>query len=163
MMYHNSVADRRSPARMPAGTGSPLRRGFRCRSDMIYSLPKFFPGSDRYIEVELGDEMRFELSFLVHTLCAPIRGAAIAGVIELIPEMASLQVSYDPDRIAYEDVLAEVTRLHAAAAGSGGDLELESRLFYVPILYFDPWTEECVNDYRAKVAEKVQDPDLLCQ
>ena len=129
---------------------------------MIYSLPKFFAGGDRYIEVELGDEMSFELNFLVHTLSAAIRAAKIEGVIELIPEMASLQISYDPDRIAYDDVLAEVTKLHGLA-GSGSELELDSRLFYVPILYFDPWTEECVNDYRAKVADKVLDPDLLCQ
>ena len=129
---------------------------------MIYSSPKFFPGGDRYIEVELGDEMSFELNFLVHTLSAAIRAAAIDGVIELIPEMASLQVSYDPDRISYEDVVSEVTRLHASA-GSTDELELESRLFYVPILYFDPWTEACVNDYKAKVADKVQDPELLCQ
>jgi KipI family sensor histidine kinase inhibitor len=130
---------------------------------MIYSLPKFFPAGDRYIEVELGDEMSFELNFLVHSLCAAIRAAGIEGVVELIPEMASLQVSYDPDRIAYDDVLAEVTKLHAVA-GQTGDSELDSRLFYVPILYFDPWTEECVNDYRAKVAErKVLDPDLICQ
>jgi allophanate hydrolase subunit 1 len=34
----------------------------------------------------------------------------------------------------------------------------------VPLLYFDPWTAECVEDYRAKVADKpVADPDLLCQ
>jgi allophanate hydrolase subunit 1 len=106
--------------------------------------------------------MSFELNFRVHTLCAAIRAADIAGVIELIPEMASLQVSYDPDRIAYEDVLNEVTSLHADSAG-GGELELDSRLFYVPILYFDPWTAECVDDYRNKVTDKVPDPDLLCQ
>jgi len=129
---------------------------------MIYSLPKFFPGGDRYIEVELGDEMSFELNFLVHSLCSAIRAAQIVGVVELIPEMASLQVSYDPDQISYGDVLAEVTRLHASA-GAGDELELESRLFYVPVLYFDPWTEACVNDYRSKVADKVQDPELLCQ
>ena len=44
---------------------------------MIYSLPKFFPAGDRYIEVELGDEMSFELNFLVHTLCASIRAATL--------------------------------------------------------------------------------------
>ena len=37
---------------------------------MIYDAPRFFPGGDRYIEVELGDEMSFELNFLVHT---PVR------------------------------------------------------------------------------------------
>ena len=129
---------------------------------MIYDTPKYFPGGDRYIEVELGDEMSFELNFLVHTLCSAFEAAAVDGIVELIPEMASFQISYDPERISYDDVIVEVSRLHASTDASG-DFELESRLFYVPILYFDPWTEACVNDYRANIADKTQDPELLCE
>lgn len=129
---------------------------------MIYDQPRFYPGGDRYIEVELGDEMSFDLNFGVHRLVSAIRKADIAGIVELIPEMASLQVSYDPDRISFADVTKEVRRLHAAAA-KADDAELDSRLFYVPVLYFDPWTEKCVDDYRAKVTDKTPDPDLLCQ
>jgi urea carboxylase len=129
---------------------------------MIYDQPRFYLGGDRYIEVELGDEMSFELNFAVHGLVAAIRQAKIDGIIELIPEMASLQISYDPDRISFKDVTKEILRLHAGQ-GKGADVELDSRLFYVPLLYFDPWTEACVNDYRAKVAEKKADPDLLCE
>lgn len=129
---------------------------------MIYDRPRFFPGGDRYIEVELGDEMGFELNFRVHNVVAAVRAARVPGVIELIPEMASFQVSYAPDRIAYDDVVREIEKL-AAAAGIGGDAELDSRLYYVPVLYFDPWTTECVEDYCAKVADKRSDPDFLCE
>jgi urea carboxylase len=129
---------------------------------MIYDDPRFAPGGDRYIEVELGDEMGFELNFRVHTLVAAIRAASISGIVELIPEMASLQVSYDPERIGYADVTREI-RVLAANAGSQADVELDSRLFYVPVLYCDPWTAECVDDYRAKVADKTPDPDFLCE
>jgi urea carboxylase len=129
---------------------------------MIYDQPRFYLGGDRYIEVELGDEMSFELNFAVHGLAAAIRQAEIHGIIELIPEMASMQVSYDPERISFEDVTKEILHLHTTAA-KGDDVELDSRLFYVPLLYFDPWTEACVNDYRAKVVEKTVDPDLLCE
>ena len=34
---------------------------------------------------------------------------------------------------------------------------------YVPVLYFDPWTTACVDDYRSKVSDKIPDPDLLCE
>jgi len=129
---------------------------------MIYDEPRFYPGGDRYIEVELGDEMSFELNFRVHSLAAAIRQADMRGIVELIPEMASLQISYDPDRVSFEDVTRETARLYAQASHAG-DVELESRLFYVPVLYFDPWTEACVNDYREKVADKPQDPDFLCE
>jgi urea carboxylase len=129
---------------------------------MIYETLRFSPGGDRYIEAELGDEMSFDLNFKVHALAAAIRAARIDGLIELIPEMASLQLSYDPDRIAYGDLTREVAALHAAA-GSAGDGELDSRIFYVPVLYFDPWTEACVDEYRARVTEKTPDPEMLCE
>ena len=129
---------------------------------MIHDTPRCAPGGDRYIEVELGDEMSFDLNFRVHALAAAIRGAGIGGVIELIPEMASLQVSYDPDRIAYGDLVQELVRLHGAASAQG-NADLDSRLFTVPVLYYDPWTEACVNEYRARVADKVPDPDLVCE
>ncbi len=129
---------------------------------MIYEAPRFFPGGDRYIEVELGDEMGFELNFRVHSLSAAIRQAGFPGMVELIPEMASLQVSYDPDRISYEDMVREIAAL-AGATGGRSDAELESRLYYVPVLYFDPWTTACVDDYRSKVSDKTPDPDLLCE
>ena len=129
---------------------------------MIYETPVFRPGGDRYIEVELGDGMSFELNFRVHNLTAAIRAAQIAGVVELIPELASLQISYDPADISYDSVVLHVNGLFQGIANVT-DAELPSRLFYVPTLYFDPWTEECVQDYCARVTKKVADPDLICQ
>lgn len=129
---------------------------------MIYDTPRFMPGGDRYIEVELGDEMSFDLNFMVHTLCSMIRHSQIRGVIELIPELASLQVSYDPDLISYEDVTKEIANLHGQS-GQAGDVELPSRLFAVPVVYFDPWTKACIEDYRTKVSEKMWDSDLVCE
>jgi KipI family sensor histidine kinase inhibitor len=129
---------------------------------MIYERPRFCPGGDRYIEVELGDEMDFELNFRVHGLAAAIRQSGIEAIIELIPELASLQISYDPDRISYDDLIREIDAL-AASVSHGSGMDLESRLFNVPALYFDPWTAGCIDDYRVKVAEKTADPDLLCE
>ncbi len=36
-------------------------------------------------------------------------------------------------------------------SGQAGDIELPSRLFAVPVVYFDPWTKECIEDYCTKV------------
>ena len=129
---------------------------------MIYDTLRCSPGGDRYIEVELGDEMSFDLNFQVHALAALIRAASIPGLIELIPEMASLQISYNADRISYEDVVREIGDLHRQTTAQG-DLELDSRLFSVPVVYFDEWTRECVEEYRRRVVDKVPDPDLVCQ
>jgi urea carboxylase len=127
---------------------------------MIYDEPKFRPGGDRCFEAYFGDEMSFDLNFLVHSVRGLVRNARIKGIIELIPEMASMQVSYDPDLISYEDAVREVLTLFRSIE-SMETLELDSRMFYVPILYFDPWTRTCVDDYRSKIADKEWDGDLL--
>ncbi|MCB8881303.1 allophanate hydrolase subunit 1 [Acidisoma cellulosilytica] len=128
---------------------------------MIYETPRFYPAGDRYIEVELGNEMSFDLNIAVHALAAAIRAADLPGVIELIPEMASMQISYDADRMSFADVCREVEQLYALSSGAG-DIELDSRLINIPILYFDPWTEACIADYRSRVTDKTEDPELLC-
>jgi urea carboxylase len=127
---------------------------------MIYAEPEYRPGGDRNLLVYLGDEMSFDLNFLVHTYAARIREAAVDGVVELIPELASLLVSYDPERIGYADLVRELNAIRGSIGELAG-IELPSRLFYVPVLYFDPWTEACVADYRARIAEKEPDPDYL--
>jgi allophanate hydrolase subunit 1 len=69
-------------------------------------------------------------------------------------------VSYDPDRISYADLARELAAIRERIGGLRG-LELPSRLFTAPVLYFDPWTTECVEDYRRTIAEKEPDPELL--
>ena len=127
---------------------------------MIFERAEFRPGGDRALLMLLGDEMSFELNFKVHSLARSIRESRMRGVVELIPEMASILVSYDPDLIDYNNLVAELAAMHDAMGQSALD-ELPSRLFYVPILYFDPWTRACVDDYRAKMKEKPWDGDLL--
>jgi urea carboxylase len=129
---------------------------------MIFDKAEFRPGGDRALLMLLGDEMSFVLNFMVHSLARSIRDSAIRGVVELIPEMASILVSYDPDLIAYDDLVAELDAIHGAMSRSDLD-ELPSRLFYVPVLYFDPWTRACVDDYRAKINDKPWDGDLLVE
>ena len=92
---------------------------------MIYDEPKFLPGGDRFIEMELGDELNFDLNFLVHSLSAKIREAEIAGLIELLPNMASIVISYDPDLISFADLKSEILS-HYRNMGSLEDMELLS-------------------------------------
>jgi urea carboxylase len=129
---------------------------------MLHALPRFLPGGDCFIEVELGDEMSFPLNVRVHALAAAIREAQINGVVELIPELASLLVSYDPDRISYADTVREISAIFERQSGDGVQ-EMTSRVFHVPALYYDPWTTECVDDYRKTYPDKLTDPEVLCE
>ncbi|QGY32944.1 5-oxoprolinase subunit B family protein [Pantoea cypripedii] len=129
---------------------------------MLQHLPRFAPAGDRFIEIELGKEMSFELNIQVHALATAIRAATINGIIELVPELASLLVSYDPDQISYDDVVKEISALYEGVQRK--DVQpIASRLFHVPVLYFDPWSEECITEYRKTHPDKLTDPELLCE
>jgi urea carboxylase len=129
---------------------------------MLHSEPRFKPGGDCFIEVELGDEMSFDLNVRVHALVAAIRASRIDGIVELIPELASFLVSYDPDRISFADTVREIRSLFDQLSGTGPQ-EMTSRVFHVPLLYYDPWTTECVDDYRKTYPDKLADPELMCE
>ncbi|TPI13853.1 carboxyltransferase domain-containing protein [Mesorhizobium sp. B4-1-1] len=127
---------------------------------MIYERPKFLPAGDRYLLIEFGNEMNLDLNFMAQGLATAAAAANVAGVIETAPCFASLLVHYEPTRIGYDDVVREFSRL-ATSLGPSQDIELASRIFYLPALYLDPWTKACVDDYCAKIAKKVPDPELL--
>jgi urea carboxylase len=129
---------------------------------MLHDNLRFYPGGDRAIEVELGDEMDFTINFIVHRLAAAVRGAKISGLVDLIPELASFQVNYDPDRISYEDLCREIEALYSEM-GRGVTGALESRLITIPVLYFDEKTDACIEAYRKQYPEKVPDPELICK
>ena len=60
---------------------------------MIFIEPVFNPGGDRFIEMELGNEMSFDLNFLVHSVSGLIRESKTKGIIEVVPELTCLRSS----------------------------------------------------------------------
>jgi urea carboxylase len=129
---------------------------------MIYERPKFLPGGDRYILVEFGNEMNLELNFIAQGLATALGHERTKGVIETAPCFASLLIHYEPDDVSFGDLVTEVTKL-SAALGPSDNLELESRIFYFPTVYLDPWTRECVQDYIAKITAKKTDPEFIAE
>lgn len=128
----------------------------------MYQAPRFMPAGDRFIKIELGKTMSFDLNIQVHALAAAIRAAAPEGIIELVPELASLLLSCDPDRISYDEVVQTVSALFVAVQQQ--DVKpIASRLFHVPALYFDPWTDACVEEYRTSHPDKLTDPEQICE
>lgn len=129
---------------------------------MIYERPAFRPGGDRYMLIEFGNEMNLELNFMAQGLATAIAEQKTKGVIETAPCFASMLIHYEPDEISYADLSRELERL-IAALGPSDDIELESRIFYFPTVYLDPWTRECVQDYIAKIAPKQTDPEFVAE
>ena len=127
---------------------------------MIYDTPLFLPGGDRFLLIEFGNEMRLDLNFFVHGVARAIVVERTRGVIETSPAYASLLVHYDPNEVSF-DRLKEELRVLASSLGPAVDARLESRLFYFPTAYLDPWSEEAVDRYIEKFSKEIRDPELV--
>lgn len=129
---------------------------------MVYEEPKFLPGGDRYILIEFGNEMNMELNFLAQGLAGAIEDSNVTGIVETAPCFASMLIHYEPELISFSDLKKELQSL-IDSLGSSDDIELESRLFYFPTVYLDPWTKECFEDYCKKIAQKKWDPEFVAK
>jgi urea carboxylase len=127
---------------------------------MIYDEPKFLPGGDRYMLIEFGNEMNLELNFMAQGLADAIVKNKIKGLIETAPCFASMLVHYEPEDLSFGDLKKEMLRL-IETLGPSDDIELNSRLFYFPTVYLDPWTKEAWQDYCNKITQKKWDPQLI--
>jgi urea carboxylase len=129
---------------------------------MIYSEPRFLSGGDRYLLIEFGNEMNLELNFIAQGLATAIAAAETRGIVETAPCFASILIHYEPDELRYDDLVRELGRL-IGSLGPSEAIELESRLFYIPTMYLDPWTRECVEDYCSKIKKKEPDPEFVAR
>lgn len=129
---------------------------------MQYDQPKILPAGDQHILVEFGNETNLELNFKAQGLASLIREARTRGVTATAPAFASLLVQYDPEVVGYRELCAAVREL-TGQLGSTDDLVLDSRLFYLPTAYLDPWSAEAIDRYIRDIAPKTRDPDLIVQ
>lgn len=106
--------------------------------------------------------MDFRVNFTVHRLVAAVKEAGISAVEDIIPELASFQVTYDPDVMPYQAVTNEISSIYERI-GRSVTGRLKSRLITIPVLYFDERTRQCVDAYRRDNPEKRPDVDLVCE
>lgn len=109
-------------------------------------------GGDEHLFVEISDEMSLPAFFKGIAICSALQRRALPGVTEICPANASCLVRFDPDKIAPDELLAALQDIEAAL--SDGDLQLQTRIIEIPVLYNDPWTHETLMRFR----ERHQDP-----
>ena len=110
-------------------------------------------GGDEHIFVEVDEEMSLDAFFKSLSMTTAVRDADIAGVTEICPANASLQVKFDPDRIKPDDLLAELKSLETASESA--EKQIATRIVEIPVYYQDPWTHETLMRFR----ERHQDPN----
>lgn len=111
-------------------------------------------GGDDHIFVELDEEMSLEACFRALSLARAVRESGIRGVTEICPANASIQLRFDPDVIAPEDLRVELETLERATERA--EPVLKTRVVEVPVFYNDPWTHETLMRFR----ERHQAPDM---
>jgi urea carboxylase len=109
-------------------------------------------GGDEHIFVEIDEEMSLEAFFKSLSMTTAVRDSRIKGVTEICPANASLQVKFDPDVIAPDDLMTEIKSLEAAAEKA--EPVIKTRIIEIPVFYNDPWTHETLMRFR----ERHQDP-----
>lgn len=109
-------------------------------------------GGDEHIFVELGEEMSLEAFFKGMAITGAVRRLAIPGVTEICPANASYQVRFRPEVVKPKDLMQVLKSLETVMGDA--ELELDTRVIEVPVLYGDPWTRETLMRFR----ERHQDP-----
>ncbi len=129
---------------------------------MQYDEPRILPAGDRFVLVEFGNETNLALNFKAQGLAAMIADGAIEGVVETAPAFASLLVHYDPETISYNN-LSDGLIEASGELSAGEDLVLDSRLFYLPTMYLDPWSNEAIDRYIRDIAPKQRDAEMIVE
>jgi urea carboxylase len=108
-------------------------------------------GGDEHLFVECDESMSLEAFFKSLSMTSAVRESGIAGVTEICPANASFQIKFDPDVIAPDDILREVTAIEGAAAKA--DPVIKTRMIEIPVFYQDPWTHETMMRFRERHQE----------
>lgn len=109
-------------------------------------------GGDEHLFVEVDESMSLEAFFKALSITNAVRDKAIDGVVEICPANASFQIKFDPDKIAPDDLLAQMRALEEAAERAPS--VIETRILEIPVYYQDPWTHETLMRFR----DRHQDP-----
>src|SRR5882724_10825225 len=119
---------------------------------MAIGTARYSFGADEHIFVELSEEMSLEAFFKGMAITTALAKKKVPGITEICPANASYQVKFDPD-VTHPNEMMKLLRQLERDMGSV-ELELNTRIIEIPVLYNDPWTRETLMRFR----ERHQDP-----
>ena len=110
---------------------------------------------DAYVLIEFGElKLELTLRFHVHALMQRLQSwrdeGQLDGIVDLTPGIRSLQVHYDPSRIALPTLMdALLDAQHGV--GSTADIEVPSRTVWLPLSWDDAATRLAIDKYMQSV------------
>jgi urea carboxylase len=133
----------------PGGPVSPVLRFSEARGDRVAVC--YRQAGDRNLLIEYGPlVLDLNLRFRVHALMEWIQQQGLDGILDLTPGIRSLQVHYDSRVVSQAEL---VSRLAVAEdeLPAIDDMEVPSRIVYLPLSWDDPSTRLAIEKYMQSV------------
>ena len=106
---------------------------------------------DTHLLLEIGEpELDLVLRFRGHALMQALQSRALEGVIDLTPGIRSLQVHYQPETLTLSRLLAITGELWADVC-QREDLDVPSRVVWLPLSWDDPACQKAIEKYMTTV------------
>ncbi len=106
---------------------------------------------DTHLLLEVGaPELDLVLRFRAHALMQALEARALAGVIDLTPGIRSLQVHYQPETLPLGALLAVIRGVWREVCQSQ-DLDVPSRVVWLPLSWDDPACQKAIEKYMTTV------------
>lgn len=128
---------------------------------MIYDELRLSPAGDRHVLVSLGDDASMEVNFLAQAFSKEL-SQHVKFITDQIPSYNSILVQYDYTQIGYSKLCRQLVELYNALPPLSA-LEIPSRIATIPVHYLDPWTKECIDEYRQKIVQREYDPEFVAR
>jgi urea carboxylase len=135
---------RQGGIKLPAILGEIAAEGARPR--VVYRR-----AGDRYLLVEYGPLiLDLELRFRVHALMLWLEERRLPGIVDITPGIRSLQIHFDPARLALASLLALLRQAESVLADLEA-LELPTRIVHLPLSWDDSATRLAIEKYMQSV------------
>lgn len=106
---------------------------------------------DTHLLLEIGaPELDLVLRFRGHALMQALQAKTLEGVIDLTPGIRSLQLHYQPETLALNDLLGIVAAEWDAVCAAR-DLQVPSRIVHLPLSWDDPACQLAIDKYMTTV------------
>ncbi|MDA3875548.1 MAG: carboxyltransferase domain-containing protein, partial [Halothiobacillus sp.] len=143
------VAHAVAATRVPGETTTPVL--YRQEPSEAQVAVCYRQAGDKYLLVEYGPlVLDLDLRFRVHALMTWMKEAQVPGILDLTPGIRSLQVHYDSRVIPQADLVAALRHAESELPAID-DMEVPSRIVYLPLSWDDPATQLAIDKYMQSV------------
>jgi urea carboxylase len=123
---------------------------------------RFLLAGDRFVLLELAQRMTLEDNLRAIRLADLLLEQKMTGLIETLPMFVTVLVHYDSTVLSPRHLFDAVRSLWSRIAVED-DIVIPSRLIEIPVHYLDPWTKECVEDYRRAISPIEDNPAFVAR